>query len=128
MAQKTNGASTRESAAEQEVRDQEVLRANRELAAYFKGQRTEREARAALKIIRSFVRDRERVEMDKRRPLPGARSSGAKHAKRPVVRERIKTRKHRRKSREIPEIVAEAADSQPVTDFHPPVPDEPMPE
>ena len=42
------------------VRDQEVLRANRELAAYFKGRRTEREARAALKIIKAFVRDRER--------------------------------------------------------------------
>src|SRR5262245_11098666 len=33
---------------EQEIRQQEVLRANRELAAYFKGRRTEREARAAL--------------------------------------------------------------------------------
>ena len=40
------------------MRDQEVVRANRELAAYFKGKRTEREARAALKIIKAFVRDR----------------------------------------------------------------------
>src|SRR5712692_7209130 len=62
---------TRESAAEQEMRDQEVLRANRELAAYFKGRRTEREARAALKIIKAFVRDRERRDA-RSRPLPGA--------------------------------------------------------
>ena len=55
---------------EQEMRDQEVLRANRELAAYFKGRRTEREARAALKIIKAFVRDRERQDAKDRRPLP----------------------------------------------------------
>ena len=55
-----------------ETRNQEVLRANRELAAYFKGKRTEREARAALKIIKAFVRDRERLDPAKRRPLPGA--------------------------------------------------------
>jgi len=59
-------------AAEDEIRDHEVLRANRELAAYFRGHRTEREARAALKIIKAFIRDRERVEPGKRRPLPGA--------------------------------------------------------
>jgi hypothetical protein len=63
---------TRESAAEQEMRNQEVLRANRELAAYFKGRRTEREARAALKIIKAFVRDRERRDATDRPPLPGA--------------------------------------------------------
>jgi hypothetical protein len=56
---------------EQEMRDQEVLRANRDLAAYFKGRRTEREARAALKIIKAFVRERERQEAKDRRPLPG---------------------------------------------------------
>ena len=56
--------------AEDEIRDQEVLRANRELAAYFKGRRTEREARAALKIIKAFVRDRERADPATRRPLP----------------------------------------------------------
>jgi hypothetical protein len=55
-----------------EVRDEEVSRANRELAAYFKGRRTEREARAALKIIKAFVRDREQVDPGRRRPLPGA--------------------------------------------------------
>jgi hypothetical protein len=57
---------------EQQLRDQEVLRANRELAAYFKGRRTEREARAAVKIIKAFIRDRERIDPAKRRPLPGA--------------------------------------------------------
>jgi hypothetical protein len=56
--------------AEDEIRNQEVLRANRELAAYFKGRRTEREARAALKIIKAFVRDRERADPAARRPLP----------------------------------------------------------
>jgi len=58
--------------ADTDIRNQEVLRANRELAAYFKGKRTEREARAALKIIKAFIRDREKVEPSKRRPLPGA--------------------------------------------------------
>src|SRR2546428_12984068 len=57
--------------ADQGMRDQEVLRANRELAAYFKGRRTEREARAALKIIKAFVRDRERRDARNRPPLPG---------------------------------------------------------
>ena len=61
--------------ADTDVRNQEVARANRELAAYFRGKRTEREARAALKIIKAFVRDRERIEPSKRRPLPGAQSS-----------------------------------------------------
>ena len=56
--------------AEDEIRNQEVLRADRELAAYFKGRRTEREARAALKIIKAFVRDRERADPATRRPLP----------------------------------------------------------
>ena len=63
-----------ETASELAMRDQEVVRANRELAAYFKGQRTEREARAALKIIKAFVRDRERADSRSRRPLPGLRS------------------------------------------------------
>ncbi len=53
------------------MRDQEVVRANRELAAYFKGRRTEREARAALKIIKAFVRDREHLDPKARPPLPG---------------------------------------------------------
>lgn len=68
-----------ESAADHEMRNQEVLRANRELAAYFKGRRTEREARAALKTIKAFVRDRERLDAKSRPPLPGA--DGAKKSK-----------------------------------------------
>jgi len=63
-----------ETASEWAMRDQEVVRANRELAAYFKGRRTEREARAALKIIKAFVRDRERGDARSRRPLPGVRA------------------------------------------------------
>jgi hypothetical protein len=59
---------------EQERRDQEVLRANRELAAYFRGRRTEREARAALKIIKAFVRDRQRRDSRTLPPLPRARA------------------------------------------------------
>ena len=58
--------------ADTDLRNQEVLRAHRELAAYFKGKRTEREARAALKIIKAFIRDREKIDPSKRRPLPGA--------------------------------------------------------
>ena len=61
--------------ADTDVRNQEVTRANRELAAYFRGKRTEREARAALKIIKAFIRDREKIEPSKRRPLPGAEPS-----------------------------------------------------
>jgi hypothetical protein len=57
-----------------DMRNQEVLRANKELAAYFKGKRTEREARAALKIIKAFVRDRQKLDPAKRRPLPGMES------------------------------------------------------
>jgi hypothetical protein len=71
MSERRKPAVTRESGAEQDVRSQEVLRANRELAAYFKGRRTEREARAALKIIKAFVRDRERSDPKNRPPLPG---------------------------------------------------------
>jgi hypothetical protein len=58
------------------MRDQEVLRANKELAAYFKGRRTEREARAALKTIKAFVRDRERLDPSERPPLPGSLTIG----------------------------------------------------
>ena len=72
MAQRHKPGVNRESAAERAVRDEEVLRANRELAAYFKGRRTEREARAALKIIKAFVRGRERLDPGGRPPLPGA--------------------------------------------------------
>lgn len=81
---------------EQQLREQEVLRANRELAAYFKGARTEREARAALKIIKAFIRDRERIDPAKRRPLPGAqppvRATGARKrgSVRPPSRRRVR--------------------------------------
>src|SRR4026209_1071391 len=60
--------------AEQALRNEEVLRANRELAAYFKGRRTEREARAALKIIKAFIRDRERTDPASLAPLPAAKA------------------------------------------------------
>ena len=59
-----------ETSAERDMRAQEVLRANRELAAYFKGRRTEREARAALKIIKAFVKEREKRGATSRPPLP----------------------------------------------------------
>ena len=68
--------------ADQTERDQEVLRANRELAAYFKGKRTDREARAALKIIKAFVRHRERMGAASRPPLPGLAAKAPKAAPR----------------------------------------------
>jgi hypothetical protein len=71
---------TRHSAEEQEMRDQEVLRASKELAAYFSGQRTEREARAALKVIKAFVRDRERLDAKRRPPLPSGKATKAPKA------------------------------------------------
>jgi len=83
---------------EQERRDQEVLRANKELAAYFKGQRTEREARAALKIIKAFVKHRERVSPADRCPLPGivtAKKTSAKRAH--PAPPAPKAKKHRRR-------------------------------
>src|SRR5262245_24015214 len=81
-------APARESAAEREMRDQEVLRANRELAAYFKGLRTEREARAALKIIKAYVRARERQDARQRAPLPAARRAAPAKAVTPKRRVR----------------------------------------
>jgi len=102
VGQRNKPAVPRESAAEREIRDQEVLRATRELAAYFKGRRTEREARAALKIIKAFVRDRERRDPSARAPLPGTRpASPAKQvANRKAAGEggQRKRRKLRRKS------------------------------
>jgi len=80
--------------ADQAMRDQEVLRANKELAAYFKGRRTEREARAALKIIKAFVRDRERRDAGSRPPLPGAQ------VVKPVKVKEVRSRRPRRKPRE----------------------------
>lgn len=74
------GGGVRETNTEHQIRDQEVMRANKELVAYFKGRRTEREARAALKTIKAFVRDRERADPKNRRPLPGSDAeAGAAH-------------------------------------------------
>jgi hypothetical protein len=81
--------------AEQAMRDQEVLRANKELAAYFKGQRTEREARSALKIIKAFVRGREETDPKNRRPLPGLRA--ARTARKATTRKIVKPHARRRK-------------------------------
>jgi len=91
--QKASG-SPRVTPAEQSIRDQEVLRATRELAAYFKGQRTEREARAALKIIKAFVRDRERLDPKDRPALPGPRPP-VETRKRPrrVTRQKSRTKR-----------------------------------
>jgi hypothetical protein len=71
---------TRNRTTEQAMRDQEVLRANGELVAYFNGDRTEREARAALKIIKAFVRDRERRGARHRLPLPAEATAPKKVA------------------------------------------------
>ena len=83
MGRPVKGGIVRENAAEQATRDQEVLRATKELAAYFRGRRTEREARAALKTIKAFVRERERTDPKDRRPLPGARSTEAGQSRAP---------------------------------------------
>jgi hypothetical protein len=82
MSTPKKGALSRHGTDVQELREQEVLRANRELAAYFKGRRTEREARAALKIVKAFIRDREHTDPAKRRPLPGASAGPQKHTPR----------------------------------------------
>ena len=79
---------------EQAVRDQEVLRATRELAAYFRGKRTEREARAALKIIKAFVRDREQLDPKNRPPLPGL--PPVKPVRKAPTRKRAQPRTRRR--------------------------------
>ena len=102
MGQRHTPSVTRESAANQQMRDQEVLRATKELAAYFKGRRTEREARAALKIIKAFVRDRERRAARSRPPLPGA--DAAKMPKKAPNRKAAGDtgERHRRKPRRKP--------------------------
>ena len=83
--------------AEQAMRDQEVLRATRELAAYFKGARTEREARAALKVIKAFVREREHLKPENRPPLPGTKAA-AKPAANAPAKKRAPKRKRSSKS------------------------------
>jgi len=85
---------------EQDMRAQEVLRANRELAAYFKGLRTEREARAALKIIKAFIRERERQDAGSRLPLPNrsALANGAAKRKAGAGGDAHKAKTRRRKA------------------------------
>jgi hypothetical protein len=81
--------------AEQAIRDHEVLRANKELAAYFRGERTEREARSALKIIKAFVRSREESDPKNRPPLPSRRPPNTvrKAASRKAAKPRVRRRK-----------------------------------
>jgi hypothetical protein len=111
MAKRREAAVAGHSAREQEMRDQEVLRANRELAAYFKGRRTEREARAALKIIKAFVRDRERQGAKDRRPLPGVDPPTA--ANDPAARKHAAsgTRALRKRRRAKPRTAPETANA-----------------
>ncbi len=111
---RTRGASGA-SAAEQERRDQEVLRANRELAAYFKGRRTEREARAALKIIKAFVRDRERRDAQSLPPLPGAGVATPAKPETPRRRSRAPTARRRK----TPTPTRDAAPIQPADEARP---------
>ncbi len=85
---------------EGEQRLHEVLRAKKTLDAYFKGTRTDREARAALKIIKAFVRDRERQDPKRRLPLAGGGAAI------PIV-----GRRHTRKRRPVDRIVAVAHDA-----------------
>jgi hypothetical protein len=96
MSATKKGATSRHSIDPQELREQEVLRANRELAAYFKGRRTEREARAALKIVKAFIRDREHTDPVKRRPLPGA--TPARRQKNAAARKTAGATKGRRRA------------------------------
>lgn len=96
MVKRREAAGAGQGGGEQEMRDQEVLRANRELTAYFKGRRTEREARAALKIIKAFVRQRERQDAKSRPPLPGARATPPHAAK--AVKKKSRARTHRKSS------------------------------
>jgi hypothetical protein len=124
----------RETNTEHQIRDQEVMRANKELAAYFKGRRTEREARAALKTIKAFVRDRERADPKSRRPLPGSEAeagAGRKKTRRverqagPVTR-RSKPSHHRARRKvhdQLPDGEATKDVSQPEDVGEPPMDD-----
>jgi hypothetical protein len=85
----TRGPSNRD----QQIRDDEVRRAMKELAAFFTGGRTEREARSALKIIKRFIRDRERTPPAKRAPLPSLRAT--RRAGAPAVRAKAERRRKR---------------------------------
>ena len=106
MGRPVKGGIVRENPAEQATRDQEVLRATKELAAYFRGRRTEREARAALKTIKAFVRDRERTDPKDRRPLPGVRSAEAVQARPP--KNRTFDAKASRRKKDVPATLEES--------------------
>jgi hypothetical protein len=113
MGRPQKSAVIRENVDEQQMREQEVLRANKELAAYFKGRRTGREARAALKIIKAFIRDRERLDAGSRRPLPGAQSATAAKSVR-KSKSTTDAKKVRRRSvrRQIPVTTSKGADTR----------------
>lgn len=134
MAQRRKALVSHDTAAEQEMRDQEVLRANKELAAYFSGQRTEREARAALKVLKAFVRDRERRDTKSRPPLPGAKAAKTRKsvANRKAARDGGERRrpKPRRKAATAHSKAAAAAVERPVNPPRPPslASDERLPE
>ena len=95
---------------EQDIRQQEVLRANRELAAYFKGRRTEREARAALKIIKAFIRDGEELDRGVPPPLPGAAPAANPPKERPHKRSANRDRRRSASPKRRPARDAEARD------------------
>ena len=140
MGQRRKTGVARESAVEQNMRDQEVLRANRELAAYFKGLRTEREARAALKIVKAFIRDRERLDSSSRPPLPGTDAAMTpKEAPRPKMardggeRRRRKLRRNPQDSRKPQDRLSRSVTASIEPQVHPEPPqlsesDEPTPD
>src|SRR6185503_12419037 len=99
---------TRGHADDAAIRDQEVVRANKELVAYFKGQRTEREARAALKIIKAFVREREHTDPKRRRPLPGTEPAAAARATTRAIKPPRKRATRRRIPRQVRDSTAPA--------------------
>ena len=97
---------------EQNLREQEVRRAKKELDSYFKGMRTEREARAALKIIKAFVRDREHTDPAKRRPLnvvPPIRTNAKKRVR--TKASPIKTGRRRQPNRQAGDKTSPTSDA-----------------
>src|SRR5947208_16071013 len=98
MGPKRKRAAADQSPVERDMRDQEVIRATRELAAYFKGGRTEREARAALKIIKAFVRERERLKPESRPPLPGTKGTAKQAAPAPAKKRAAKRKRSSKRS------------------------------
>jgi len=90
MAAPTRKARDEHNDTHEQLREQEALRANKELAAYFKGRRTEREARAALKIIKAFLRHRERMDPAARHPLQTTAASRRRPERSATTKERTK--------------------------------------